>query len=219
MPAMFSKRSDCVEDFNGDIQCYQYDGFWYTTKGEIIKWCILAAIFVFFMAWFLGGYIHAKSRLRKGLPLLAYHRWLVPLRDRQRYGQTPYGQAPQNHFTFYNTQQQQYQQQPYRANDGTYFEPPPVYNHDAPPSYVPPPGATKLHPQQNAMEMRPHVGSGSQEPGGYGMAPGYSGPAGQETGVVGGGQPSDIENQSAELPPRPQRAKLAVGNLLGKLRR
>lgn len=200
-----------MEDFDGEIHCYRNDGFWYSTTGEIIKWSILAAIFLFFMAWFLGGYVHAKQRMRKGLPLLAYHRWLIPYRERQRYGQTP-----QNHFTFYATQQQ-----PYRANDGTYFEPPPVYNHDAPPSYMPPPGATKLNPQQNTMEMRPHMGSGSQ-PGGYGMAPEYpeyTGPAGQQTGVVGGGQRSDVENQSAELPPRPQRAKLAVGNLLGKLRR
>jgi len=42
--------------------------------GIIIKWAILATLFFIFVAWFLGGYLHAKSRLRKGKPLLAYHR-------------------------------------------------------------------------------------------------------------------------------------------------
>ncbi|OCK81243.1 hypothetical protein K432DRAFT_295984 [Lepidopterella palustris CBS 459.81] len=192
---------DCYEDINNDVVCYTDGGFWYSTTGEIVKWAILAAIFLFFMTWFVGGYMHAKRRMRKGLPLLAYHRWLVPYRERQRFGQ-----VPQNHFTFYAAQ-------PYRPNaDGTYPEPPPLYNNDAPPSYMPPPGATKVNPTQSAMEMRPHVGLPPQHTGG-------PGPAGQETGVVGSGQRSDEENQSADLPPRPQRAKLAVGNLFGRMRK
>jgi hypothetical protein len=63
------------------------------------------------------------------------------------------------------------------------------------------------------------MASGSQQPDSYGAAPAYMGPAGQQSGVVGGEQRNDVESQSADLPPRPQRAKLAVGNLLGKLRR
>lgn len=43
-------------------------------KGIIIKWIILGVLFALFMAWFVGGYIHAKQRLKKGLPLLGYHR-------------------------------------------------------------------------------------------------------------------------------------------------
>jgi hypothetical protein len=43
-------------------------------KGLIIKWAILGSLFAFFMLWFIGGYIHAKRRLKAGKPLLAYHR-------------------------------------------------------------------------------------------------------------------------------------------------
>lgn len=47
-------------------------------KGIIIKWVILASFTFLFFAWFVGGYIHAKRRLKKGLPLLSYHRVSVP---------------------------------------------------------------------------------------------------------------------------------------------
>lgn len=39
-----------------------------------IKFAILASIFVVFVAYFLGGYLHAQRRIKKGLPPLAYHR-------------------------------------------------------------------------------------------------------------------------------------------------
>jgi hypothetical protein len=43
-------------------------------------------MFALFMGWFVGGYIHAKQRLRKGLPLLGYHRvcLLLPLSTHTR---------------------------------------------------------------------------------------------------------------------------------------
>ncbi|KAF2187853.1 hypothetical protein K469DRAFT_569101 [Zopfia rhizophila CBS 207.26] len=199
---VLSKRY-CVEYVDGTVECFR-DGFWYTETGVIVKWSILAAIFLFFMAWFVGGYMHAKRRMRKGLPLMAYHRWLVPYKERQRWGQTP-----QNHFTFYAAQP--YGQRP----NGTYPEPPPMYNNDAPPNYVPPPpGATKAHPTQSYMEMQPQYGVPPPQPtGAYPIG-------GQQTGIVGGGRP-DVENQNQnqELPPRPQQAKLAVANLLSRFRR
>jgi hypothetical protein len=40
----------------------------------IIKWAILGTLFALFMLWFIGGYIHARRRLKAGKPLLAYHR-------------------------------------------------------------------------------------------------------------------------------------------------
>lgn len=40
----------------------------------IIKWAILGSLFALFMLWFIGGYIHAKRRLKAGKPLLGYHR-------------------------------------------------------------------------------------------------------------------------------------------------
>ncbi|KAF2270726.1 hypothetical protein CC78DRAFT_140696 [Lojkania enalia] len=197
---------DCVRYVDGTIECR--DSFWYSDTGVIVKWCILAAIFFFFFAWFVGGYIHAKKRMRKGLPLMRYHRFLVPFRERQRWGQTP-----QNHFTFYAAQpygqpRPQHGQRP----DGTWAEPPPMYsNQDAPPGYVPPPGATKTHPNQAYMEMPQY---GPPPTGSYPAAP-------QQTGVVGGNSQQDVEGQNPpqELPPRPQQAKLAVSNLLSRLRK
>jgi hypothetical protein len=52
-------------------------------KGILIKWIILGVFFAIFMLWFVGGYIHAKQRLKKGLPLLGYHRvsLLSPVQD------------------------------------------------------------------------------------------------------------------------------------------
>lgn len=94
MPLLsLTKRYYCVDDFAGGRECYEGDdGFWYTDvcllftscsrdiklttqqKGIIVKWIILASFFVIFFGWFVGGRIHAKQRLRKGLPLLGYHR-------------------------------------------------------------------------------------------------------------------------------------------------
>lgn len=86
-----------------------------------------------------------------------------------------------------------------------------MYNGDAPPGYVPPPGATKANPNQTAMEMPQ-----------YGMAPAPTGayPMGtQQTGVVGGNGRQDVESQNNELPPRPQQAKLAFTNFVSRFRR
>jgi hypothetical protein len=89
---VLSKRY-CVEYVDGTIECFRDGGFWYTEvclcrgwsilqasadrrlqKGMIIKWAILGSLFAFFMLWFIGGYIHAKRRLKAGKPLLGYHR-------------------------------------------------------------------------------------------------------------------------------------------------
>ncbi|KAF2634939.1 hypothetical protein P280DRAFT_474235 [Massarina eburnea CBS 473.64] len=201
---VLSKRY-CVEYIDGTIECFR-EGFWYTGTGLIVKWSILAGFFLFFTLWFLGGYMHAKQRLRKGKPLLSYHRWLVSYQDRKKFGQTP-----QNDFTFYAAQpygqpfhpQHQYQQpqQPQQRADGTWPEPPPMYTpgkseqpadmsmYGAPPQYPPPPGPPPMGP--------PPMGQ-------------------QQTGVVGAN--GDLEGQQqAQLPPRPQKA--AVKTLLSKFRK
>ncbi|KAJ4287329.1 hypothetical protein N0V90_012727 [Kalmusia sp. IMI 367209] len=190
---VLSKRYCVQYDEDRTIECFR-DGFWYSDTGIIIKWVILASFFLFFMAWFLGGYLHAKARLRKGKPLLAYHRWLVSYQERKRYGQTR-----QNQYEYY-THQPYAQQQAYGPRpDGTWPEPPPMYNNDAPPGYVPPPGATKMNPNQ---------APGGVEMGQFGPPP----PMGaQQTGVQGG------EGQYPELPPKPQQAKLA--KLISRFRR
>ncbi|KAF2869427.1 hypothetical protein BDV95DRAFT_608973 [Massariosphaeria phaeospora] len=220
-----AKRYNCFEDFDGNEDCYR-EGFWYTEKGTIIKWVIFMVFVFVFLGWFVGGYLHAKKRLQQGKPLLAYHRWLISYRVRRQYGQTP-----QNHFTFYASQPPYGQPngQPYgQRADGTHSEPPPMYNgNDAPPGYYAPPpaGAMKMEPHQNAMQM-PQYGMAPAPTGTYPMAPQQSGVVGpQQNGVVGAGQSGDVEmqnhnqNQTPELPPRPQQAKLAITNFISKLRR
>jgi len=202
--------------------CSDYDaahgycggGWWYSDKGYVAKWAILGALFGFFFLWFVGGYLHAKSRLKKGKPLLAYHRWLVSRQTRSRYGQAP----PQNHFTFYNMQRRPYPppNQPYvPRTDGAYPEPPPVYTgNDAPPSYYAPPpqgapGVPKPYGQQP-----PVYATGPQQTGvvtGESSGVGASGSA----NVNGEGQ-AQGQGQPADLPPRPQQA---FSNFMGRFRR
>ncbi|KAF3927394.1 hypothetical protein ABW21_db0205514 [Orbilia brochopaga] len=52
-------------------------GWWYSDTAIIVKWTIGAVIFAVIIAYFCGGYIHARNRLSRGLPPLAYHRWMV----------------------------------------------------------------------------------------------------------------------------------------------
>jgi len=140
----------------------------------------------------------------------------VSYSERRRYGQAA---PPQNHFTFYQTQN------PYQPNatayqqrqDGAWAEPPPLYhNTDAPPQYFAPPGATKANQNQG-------VGAGGVELPSYGVA----GPqGGQQSGVVGAGEgasgsgPVDqAESSTQGLPPRPETAKTKLMGMVGRFRR
>ncbi|RFU74258.1 chitin synthesis regulation, congo red resistance, rcr [Trichoderma arundinaceum] len=49
----------------------------YSKVGIIVKWSIVAAIFLGFLIFFLGGYLHLQQRLKRGLPPLKYHRFMV----------------------------------------------------------------------------------------------------------------------------------------------
>ncbi|KAJ4382861.1 hypothetical protein N0V86_002086 [Didymella sp. IMI 355093] len=202
---VLSKRY-CVEYVDGTIECFRDGGFWYTEKGMIIKWAVLGSLFAFFMLWFIGGYMHAKRRLKAGKPLLGYHRFLVSWQERKRYGQA---NIPQNNYTPYNP----YNTQPYQQrHDGAWPEPPPMYNGDAPPMYGAPAGATKAHPNQSAlgMEMPPYSAPMAQGPQGV-----------QQSGVVGG----DVEQggqagQTERLPPRPpQKAKAVLKGFTERFRK
>lgn len=224
---LFAKRYDCVIDAEGFRQCYGEDSFWYSDTGIIIKWVILIFFFLLFFGWFIGGYIHAKHRLRKGLPLLSYHRFLVSYSTRRRYGQAG---PPQNHFTFYQT--------PTPANpayaqrqDPAWTEPPPLYqNTDSPPQYYPPPGATKMHPQQGGaagVELPQYGTTAAARP----AISGFPGPGmlqgGQTNGFVGSGSGAgphgDVEQGglSAQpvLPARPETAKTKLMGVVGRFRR
>ena len=43
-------------------------------RAAIIKWAVIGGLFALLLTWVVIGHVHAKRRLRKGLPLLAYHR-------------------------------------------------------------------------------------------------------------------------------------------------
>ncbi|KAL6244455.1 hypothetical protein RBB50_008697 [Rhinocladiella similis] len=148
------------------------DGYWwYSSTAYAIKWAIIATILVALFLFFIGGYLHARRRMRKGQPPLAYHRWLVPRSQRlafaQRYPQYaaqagvysmaarpmyhPYGPGYQG-----GGHGQAYQM-------GVYGPPPPAYHE---PDYVPaytPPGGNKVDPDQNR-HYPPPSGGPSQPP-------------------------------------------------------
>ncbi|KAF2750615.1 hypothetical protein M011DRAFT_464419 [Sporormia fimetaria CBS 119925] len=199
---LLSKRDHpkgyCIVEEDGEAECYEY-GWWDSEKGTIVKWSLLAFFFILITTWFLGGYFHAKRRMRAGKPLLGYHRWLVSNAERRKYGQ-----APQEHFTFYNTQQPPYPYHPNPQNNGTYAEPPPSYYYAGGPQH---PGAPK--PQENNSYPMQNVA-----PQGYPMAP-------QQSGVVHAGSARDAEaqEQGPALPQRPQQAKTGIAGLIGKFRR
>lgn len=107
----------------------------------------------------------------------------------------------QNQYEYYaQPPYAQQQQQPNGARpDGTWAVPPPMYNGDAPPGYVPPPmGASKMDPNQVP---------GNVEMGQYPPPP----------PPMGAQQTGGNEGFAQEMPPRPAQAKLA--GLLGRFRK
>ncbi|MCJ1407890.1 hypothetical protein MMC19_001961 [Ptychographa xylographoides] len=101
-----------------------------------IRWAVFGAIVLLILSLILA-YSHAQRRMRQGLPLKAYHKWMIPQSQRKRLNPA----ALQNQFSFY------------RANTPGYdleAFPPPVYdaNSAPPPTYQPPAGASKVNPAQ-----------------------------------------------------------------------
>ncbi|EPQ64239.1 hypothetical protein BGT96224_2337 [Blumeria graminis f. sp. tritici 96224] len=80
--AAFVKRQFVGDDF---VIVEREPSFWWTKTGQIVRWSIFFGLSTIFTAYILIGYIHAKSRMKKGLPLLSYHRWLVSDETRMRY--------------------------------------------------------------------------------------------------------------------------------------
>lgn len=119
--------------------------------GLAIRYVVVVVFFAVVVGFIVASYIHAQRRIKKNLPPLAYHRWLVSRRHRPnayQYNQAAY-MAP------YGTHAYGMQNQ---ANGG-YQPPPPAYNTwDAPPQYQPPPGGSKTAPNQ-------HIGSADEEHG------------------------------------------------------
>jgi hypothetical protein len=123
--------------------------------GYGVRYAIIALIFIAIAILLFGAYFHAQRRIRKGLPPLAYHRWLI---SRRRYRATPFAQ---NNYAYYQQQdpayppQQGYPMQNMGNHGAAEFQPPPpAYgNWEAPPVYQPPQGASKVAANQNAQSM------------------------------------------------------------------
>ncbi|KAK0630166.1 hypothetical protein B0T17DRAFT_506659 [Bombardia bombarda] len=132
------------DGFLDEESCYV--PFWYTKTGIILKWSLFLGFTVVVGLYLLLGYLHAKSRLRKGQVPLAYHRWLVSRAELARVDSRY--QPPQADAYLYTSNSQIY---------GMQAMPPPVYDPTTPrpPMYEQGPpdgGATKLDPSPRAAE-------------------------------------------------------------------
>lgn len=147
--------------------------------GSAVRYTIVAILFFLLFAYFIGGYWHARHRVRKNLPPLAYHRWMVKRRSAHypRYwgggGVPMYASHPHHpHNNPYYMQQPQHPDY-YGMQGSTHAPPPPAYHAgDAPPPvYQPPPqGGSKVAADQNYSEVRREDGEGGSSEQGHGGA-------------------------------------------------
>ncbi|CAG8980534.1 hypothetical protein HYALB_00002531 [Hymenoscyphus albidus] len=135
-------------------------GWWYTREGQIARWSIFFGLFFILMVYMVGGYMHAKKRISKGLAPLPYHRWLLSRSQRAQFD--PWYQEPTIYYQTYP---------PPGAHYGMHPMPPPVYDPNMPPTYQPPAGASKVDPSQWRTEP-------TRRPAESDPAPGYAPPPG-----------------------------------------
>jgi len=55
-PTLFKRQQGELIEENNDP--------FYSSTAIIVRWAIFAAIVLFFFVWFVGGYIHARRRIR-----------------------------------------------------------------------------------------------------------------------------------------------------------
>lgn len=125
------------------------DDYWYYSPTAVtVKWVVLAALIFLLFIFLAGAYYHARRRMTRGLPPMAYHRWMIP---RRRYVEPePQTWQTHNQFSFYHHQDNGYSLHPV---------PPPAYNPNLapPPVYQPPAGASKVDSSQHTTGMlAPH---------------------------------------------------------------
>ncbi|KAI0810398.1 hypothetical protein GGR55DRAFT_646500 [Xylaria sp. FL0064] len=159
-------RRQYIERDDGD-----YVWFWYTTPGLIIKYTIFFALLLLLVGWVVGGRVHAKRRLRKGLKPLRYHAWLLSRYERAQVD--PNYAYPQ---PVYGVYRPVYGNNPNGGADyyGMHPMPPPVYDPTRPPVYDGPPVGSKVDPVQERQ------GQGQTQTG----ADDYAPPAGPHPGAV-----------------------------------
>jgi len=175
--ADISKRAELV-----------YDSFWWSPTGYIVKWAIMAGIFLIITVWFVGGYLHAQKRMKKGLPPLKYHRFLISRAQRAQFDPNQRQFAMRPHHPGAGMYGHTYQTQ---NPDGSYTvhtyypEPPPLYNGaGGPPAYT--------AEQKEEMARQESLGQGVQYPPPAGPPPsGQPGhlPPGVQQGSPGIAQP------------------------------
>ena len=147
-----------------------------------VRYAIVSLLFGSLALFLLFGYWHAKRRIRRGLPPLRYHRWMV--RQHLRRAQMGYPHYRTGSGYQYPMPQngQGYRQAQYGAAQSgygypmeSYAPPPPAYNvNDAlPPVYQPPEGASKVAADQGYVHVAPlpptpgeAAGEGSSSPPG-----------------------------------------------------
>lgn len=141
--------------------------------GMAVRYTIVAILFLLIFLYFIGGYWHARRRLRKNLAPLPYHRWMVKRHLYPRPGQY-YSYGPQAHgVPMYahphyqnNGPPQQFPQHPdyYGMQGSSHAPPPPAYHAgDAPPPvYQPPQGGSKVAADQSYAEVS-RGGEGSED--------------------------------------------------------
>lgn len=137
-----------------------------------VRYTIVAILFLLIFLYFLGGYWHARRRLRKNLAPLPYHRWMVkrhlaayyPQQGQYHYYNPHAHGVPMYAHPHYPPHQQQFPQHPdyYGAQGSSHAPPPPAYHAgDAPPPvYQPPQGGSKVAADQSFAEVRGGEGSG-----------------------------------------------------------
>jgi hypothetical protein len=150
-----------------------------TQTGSAVRYTIVSILFFLLIAYFFGGYLHARARLRKNLPPLSYHRWMVKRHNPNQHHYHHNNNPHNPRYNYYNPNNPHghhpmYNQNPYYGNgqqhpdtigmqSSTHAPPPPAYNAgDAPPPvYQPPVGSSKVAADQSFGNAR--VGEGSGE--------------------------------------------------------
>lgn len=138
--------------------------------GSAVRYTIVSILFFLLIAYFFGGYLHARARLRKNLPPLSYHRWMVKRHNpnhqsHPRYYYNPHGHPMYNQNPYYGNGQQQQHPDMIGMQGGVHAPPPPAYNAgDAPPPvYQPPMGGSKVAADQSFGNGSGRVGESSAE--------------------------------------------------------